>query len=105
MKHKETHPDYVEGCWGCHAASIQFGSTSPVVAAQSAADRQLAKDRDAYKRLRNDGLQPKSLDGSSTLESTVNSQFDIDLGRVIPKEERSRVEEGMAMVREGGLIA
>lgn len=65
-----------------------------------AAERKLAADRDAYKRLRHEGLQPQRVDGSAEVEQRVSSQFELDLGRYVPKEERSRVEEGMAIAKE-----
>lgn len=103
MKHREVHPTDVEGCFGCKVASIQvapsaLGSTQAIVSRQR--DDALDKDLDAYKRLRKNGLQPKAIDGSAALEkSDIRSQFDIDLGHVVPKSEESRVREGFEMVR------
>lgn len=111
MKHRETHPVDVEGCYGCKLLGLQITPSAmpsrgqgAVVAGTNEKEKVLHQDRDAYKRLRMDGLHPRTVDGARDLERNVNSQFDIDLGRIIPKEERSRVEEGMAMVREGGLL-
>lgn len=41
-------------------------------------DRQLAKDRDAYKRLRQDGLQPKRVDGSHRVEAEATTKAQVE---------------------------
>ena len=41
-------------------------------------DRQLAKDRDAYKRLRDEGLQPRSVDGSHRVEQTASTPAQVE---------------------------
>ena len=38
------------------------------------------KDVAAYKRLRKDGLQPKSVKGSATLEQRAGSKFEVETG-------------------------
>lgn len=43
-------------------------------------DRELAKDRDAYKRLRQDGLQPKRVDGSHRLEALAKTSDHVERG-------------------------
>lgn len=100
MKHREVHPVDVPGCFGCHVASVQMNTGQSNGVEQR--EKDLRKDLDAYKRLRQDGLHPKGIDGSHKLEAHVESQFDIDLGRIIPKEEKSRVEEGFAIAHDMG---
>lgn len=110
MAHRDFHPTYTEGCFGCKVLSVNVGAGALEVRGADvrsidAKDKTLAKDLDAYKRLRHDGLQPKTIDGSHNVESRVNSQFDIDLGHVVPKAEESRVREGMDWAKEHGLVA
>ena len=51
-----------------------------------------------------DGLQPQHVDGCARLEqSDIGGQWDLELGKVIPKEEFSRVQEGMEIAKEIGL--
>jgi len=59
-------PGEVRGCFADKArgVSIRSDSTAQVIAA----DRTLSKDLDAYKRLRDDGLQPPRIDGSAERE-------------------------------------
>lgn len=54
--HRErTHFEFVEGCFGCKAASIQWVSLD-AHAKNKANDREL----DAYRSARKQGIQPKS---------------------------------------------
>lgn len=41
-------------------------------------DRQLTRDRDAYKRLRMEGLQPRSVDGSHKVEATASTPAEVE---------------------------
>lgn len=109
MKHREVHPIYVEGCFGCKVQTVGVAASAmenrgAAVREADAKDKALSKDLDSYKRLRANGLQPKNIDGSAALESSdMRSQFDIDLGRIVPKSEESRVREGFEMAKEMGL--
>lgn len=54
--HRErTHLEFVEGCFGCKAASIQWASLDAQTK-NKANDREL----DAYRSARKQGIQPKS---------------------------------------------
>lgn len=105
-------PDCTEDnpCFRCKVLSISIAAAAtpnrrPGIADKDAQESQLSKDLPAYKRLRNDGLQPKNIDGSAELEKRVGSQFDIDLGRYVPKSEMPRVLEGQQWCRENGIGA
>ena len=63
------HPGEVRGCFAEKARSVIVRTDACVRAI--AADNQLGKDMDAYKRLRKQGLHPDTIDGSATAE-----QFD-----------------------------
>lgn len=62
--HQQTHPTFVDGCFGCKAGSIRIAAEATpfrreaTVARARAWDKQ-ARDDAAYKKLRADGLQPK----------------------------------------------
>ena len=43
-------------------------------------DRVLEKDLAAYKRLRDDGVQPKNIDGSATVEARANEKWQVETG-------------------------
>lgn len=57
----------------------------------------LDKDLEAYKRLRHDGLQPRSVDGSAKLETTVESHMDIDYGDCLSQE---RIRENKNLIAD-----
>lgn len=76
----------VEGCFGCKVAGVQIGSNSTTTrGAQVAEINQRAKNWDkdmpAYKRLRQNGLQPKSIDGAAALEARSETAAQVE-GRV-----------------------
>lgn len=108
VAHRDLHPEYRDGCFGCKVSTIHIGAGAlenrgGAVRAMDAKDKALDSDLGAYKRLRANGLQPKAIDGSSDVERHVTSQFDIDLGHVVPKSEQSRVREGFDLAAEMGM--
>jgi hypothetical protein len=84
MKHRETHPNLdVEGCFGCRVAGVSFGANeSTTRGAQVKAINQREKgwnrDMPAYKRLREQGLQPRQIDGAAVLESSATEKWQIE---------------------------
>lgn len=88
MIHRRVHPNLdVEGCFGCKVSGLSIAaSATPTrrggarAATINAKDRQLEKDLDAYKRLRNEGLQPKAIDGSSEAEKRAEHKWQIETG-------------------------
>jgi len=69
----------VRGC--CPSPAEHYKSLSYVDHGQGSyhtKDRQLGKDRDAYKRLRQNGLQPKRVDGSARVEQTANTTAQVE---------------------------
>lgn len=88
MKHQETHPGLdVEGCFGCRVAGIAFGANPSTtrgsqVAQLNNVDKNKTKDMAAYKRLRKNGLQPRSIDGAATLESRATTVQQVETGRL-----------------------
>jgi hypothetical protein len=65
-------------------------------------EQQLAKDRDAYKRLRAEGLQPRTVAGSADLEATADHRHEIEMAHVFPSarypdraETWKKVDEGL----------
>ncbi len=81
IKHQEVHPKLDQpGCFGCRIASVSVSASAmPTRKAQlntlSASWDQQMKDDEAYKRLRKNGLQPRSTAGCSVLEQTDDKRF------------------------------
>lgn len=86
MKHRETHPDLdVEGCFGCRVANIHTGTNSTTtrgnqVSATNRTERNWQVDMPAYKRLRREGLQPRSIDGAAKLEKRAEHKWQVETG-------------------------
>lgn len=88
IKHQEVHPTLnVPGCFGCRIAFITFGADAmptrkgkAYCASIEAKDRLLHKDLDAYKRLRNDGMQPKKIDGAADVEKRADEKWQVETG-------------------------
>lgn len=80
-----------ENCYPCRLKTVSFAASamitrSPVAARAARTDPELGKDREAYKRLRKNGEQPKQVKGSAHLESTANESVEITTGRIIPDQ-------------------
>lgn len=88
MKHRETHPNLdVDGCFGCKIAHVAVSSdATPTRRAHShdinQTERRWHKDMDAYKRLRQEGLQPKQIDGAARVEAKADTRFQVESGHV-----------------------
>ncbi len=84
LKHRETHPYLdVEGCFGCRVAGVQIGPNSTTTRGESVShinqrEKNWSKDMPAYKRLRAEGLQPKTIDGCHAVEQLATSRHQIE---------------------------
>lgn len=58
----------------------------------------LSADRDAYRRLRDNGLQPEHVSGSALLEGHADTQFEVETGYLFP-DKQSKVQVGEARKR------
>ena len=68
---------------------------------QTKSEKQLAKDMDAYKRIRKQGLQPRTIDGSAALEARANNRLEVEMGHLFPtKESWAKAKEGMERAEE-----
>jgi hypothetical protein len=89
-RHQRTHPGFVEGCYACRISSVQLApSAMPTrtIGGDLAFQRDFAQefvngDREAYRRLRQDGLQPRSIRGSADLERHATTKFEVESGQV-----------------------
>lgn len=88
MKHRETHPNLdVEDCFGCRVAHVRVGPNRTTTGGQRAAEinateKRWQKDMPAYKRLRADGLQPKTIDGAANVEKKAKEAWQVETGLV-----------------------
>lgn len=57
------------------------------------------KDMPAYRRLRQQGLQPKSIDGAAELERDASTRFEIESGQAF-RGKGKQVEEAVKFVED-----
>lgn len=63
-------------------------------------ERQLDKDRPAYKRMRDEGLQPKSLKGAAEIEKRATTRFEVESGRILPEPLAKRMDAAQAEAKQ-----
>lgn len=57
----------------------------------NAKDSRLGSDRDAYKRLRDSGLQPERLQGAAEVEARAQSRLEVERGVILNDTQREQV--------------
>lgn len=70
------------------------GFVGPMTRKGNKKDEQLSRDREAYKRLRADGLQPSHIGGSAHLEKHATLPIEVEYGHVF------KTDTGKALARE-----
>ncbi len=86
MIHQQTHPSLdVEGCFACRVSGIRMGLNTTTTRGQNVesinrTERNWQKDMPAYKRLRKEGLQPKSIDGAAAVEKKAEHKWQVETG-------------------------
>ena len=107
VPHSIRHATPVDGCFACKIRSINIApSATPSrrggseAATNKATEQRWEQDHPAYRRLRANGLQPRSLDGAAELESRAVDRFEIEMGHLVPKEQHAEVREGLALAQE-----
>jgi hypothetical protein len=84
-------------CFGCKVESVSFAPSAmptrhPNAARAAVKDPQLDKDREAYKRLRRNGEQPKHVGGSARLEAISESSAEITTGALMTEHGRDLLD-------------
>lgn len=107
-KHWESHPTPVPDCFGCACLGIQI---SPAAMAsrvesnrnyqwQKGFDRRNDTDRAAYKRMRENGLQPPRIDGAADLEAGATTEFEVASGQVFDGPQKAQMKAAVAEVED-----
>jgi hypothetical protein len=93
--------DFREHALGVSFAASAMPTRRGEAARISATESQWAKDGDAYKRLRRQGLQPKDVDGAAQLEKHATDKLEIERGKIygetgvrLRKEAAEQIAEG-----------
>ena len=97
-------------CFPCKLASVQFAPSSmpnrnPNAARAQTKDHLLDKDREAYRRLRRNGEQPRHVEGSAYIEAKANESFEITTGRLVPHSgDRKQYAQGFAEIPDKPMV-
>ena len=89
------------------ARSLMVAPSAMVTRSGAAGEKKawnkLEKDRDAYKRLRDDGLQPTGIRDSADLEKTAETRMEVEAGHVVKnKKSRKATEKLLAEAKVDG---
>ena len=100
------NPSYAElvpcprGCCATyreHVASIGIAASAlptrkaPIIHGNNK-DANLAKDRDAYKRLRDQGLQPDRLHGARDIEAQAETKLEVERSTLLTPDQRKQID-------------
>ena len=75
-------------CFPCKIRTVSIAPSalltqSPEAARAKSRDPQLEKDREAYRALRRNGEQPKSVTGAAELQARANESFEVYTGGIV----------------------
>ena len=93
-------------CWYCKVASVSFSASSmptrnTSVSETNRAEKQLTRDRDAFKAMREQGIQPARLRGAAELQDKAHTKHEIETGKLIGnKSLATRVERAAKEVAQ-----
>ena len=96
-----------EGCFGCKVASVGFASSAMPTRSETARiEKQTAvmhKDVEAYRRLRKNGLQPKSVKGAARLEARADSKWEVETNTTLRGDTKlgKRLDEIQGAINKG----
>lgn len=104
-----THPQPVDECYLCRISSVQVGPAA--IPSRQRDPRQYAfqesfaaefvnGDREAYKRLREQGLQPPRIAGSANLERHAETRYEVETGQIAADGKALR--QALKIADEGG---
>lgn len=82
------------------AAATPTRDRSKETVAIDAREKRWDKDMPAYKRLREDGLQPAHIDGSRQIEAQANDKLEVAAGRTYDKKQVNVLKEIKEFQRE-----
>ena len=99
-----------DNCFGCKVASIGFSATAMPTRkgdfqSQAKHEKQINRDLPAYKRLRENGLQPASTVGAANIEAGARSRYEVESGKLIADDSIARnIDRVQAEMKEAKLV-
>lgn len=110
LHQRRTHPQYVEGCFACKVGGLQLAVAPTNDAQVKQYDFQSGfaaefhnGDREAYRRLRADGLQPPRIAGSAHLERHAETRFEVETGGVFSHADRPLMNAALDLCADSGM--
>lgn len=100
------HHGQHDDCFACKLKTIQFGNV--VAPPERLMEKRWDRDLAAYKRLRQQGLQPKTTRHAAQLEAQASTQREIEMGFLADyssneiRQVMPAIEEGMQAAKEVG---
>lgn len=104
---EQTHAEYQDDCFLCRASTVSVApSATPsrndgdAAARINTKEKEWAKDHRAYRALRAQGVQPRTIDGASRMEAAAD-KFEVEAGHVFKtKEQRASAREGIERAQQ-----
>ena len=86
-----------DDCFGCKVASISISSSAMPTRSQGniqivKKEKKLTEDREAFKAMRDQGIQPARLTGAADLQRHATTKREIETGKILPKKIAQKVE-------------
>lgn len=64
-------------------------------------EKEWARDMRAYKNMRANGIQPRTIDGAAHIEANAEDKFEVEAGHVLTtKEQRQQARDGIALMEQ-----
>ena len=97
----ESHDGRHSDCPPCYAIKLRTIQFQGMEAGQHRfTDRERDRSMSAYKRLRNQGYQPKNVFGSAEIEATASTPFELEHSVVMSKDIRKEMDSRIEQTKE-----
>lgn len=98
MEHEERHDGQHQNCAPCYKVKLKtVRLEGPAAGDRRSLDNSRDKDMNAYKRMREHGIQPKNIGGSAEIEAQASTQWEVEhkmiLSDPVRKQFASRIED------------
>jgi len=111
LHQERTHPTYVEGCLACRVGSILVAPSAMPTRQSEVQRKDFAfrenfaaefhnGDREAYRRLRANGVQPPRIAGSAHLERHAATRYEIESGQIAA--DQKALDKGLRVAEDCG---
>ena len=105
-----TTENCADDCFGCKIQTISIAASAMPTRSEAASIERnteiMHRDVAAYKRLRKDGVQPKSIKGAAELETRAGSRWEIETGMNLGGNEKigAKYDAAQAAVNSGEAV-